>query len=185
MKRIILTSICALGLFAAKAQSTAPIRKGFSIGGSFGVGVLHFTKGAGDAETGGDISLPNLKIGWLFNDKLGVYLNAPGQMYQQNSRDRSFEGLIPAVQYWPANKWWISGGMGLAMDMPAFYDVVDFGEEEFNFGKGVLISTGYEVLQRRKWTIDLQGRLLMSSVNLDAGKREGTSLTLALGFNFY
>jgi hypothetical protein len=41
------------------------------------------------------------------------------------------------------------------------------------------------VLQRRKWTIDLQGRLLMSSVNLDAGKREGTSLTLALGFNFY
>jgi hypothetical protein len=71
------------------------------------------------------------------------------------------------------------------MDMPAFYDVVDIGKEEFNFGKGVLISTGYEVLQRRKWTIDLQGRLLMSSVNLDAGKREGTSLTLALGFNFY
>jgi hypothetical protein len=185
MKRTILTSIGMLWIFAASAQSVTPERAGFSIGGSFGVGVLHFTKGAGDAATGGDISLPNLKLGWVFNDKLGVYLNAPGQIYQQGGRDRSFEGLIPAVQYWPVSKWWVSGGMGLAMDMPAFYEVRNFEDEEFNFGKGVLLSTGYELLQRPKWTIDLQGRLLMSSVNLDQGKREGTSLTLALGFNFY
>lgn len=185
MKKLILISICLLAMYSANAQNQTPTRKGFSIGASVGVGVLHFTQGGGDANTGADLSLPNLKIGWLFNERLGVYLNAPGQIYKEKGRDRSFEGLIPTVQYWPTNAWWISGGAGLAMDLPAFYEVKNVEDEDYNFGKGVLLSSGYEVIQGKKWAMDLQARLLMSSVNLDEGRRDGTSFTIALGFNFY
>ncbi|MDF9797926.1 hypothetical protein OKW21_003189 [Catalinimonas alkaloidigena] len=185
MKKLILILICLLPMFSISAQNQQPIRKGFSIGASVGLGVLHFTQGGGDANTGADLSLPNLKLGWMINEKIGVFLNAPGQIYREKGRDRSFEGLIPAVQYWPANAWWISGGAGLGMDFPAFYDVENIEDKAFNFGKGVLLSAGYEVIQGKKWAMDVQAGLFMSSVHLDEGQRDGASFTLALGFNFY
>ena len=59
----------------ASAQDTKPVRKGFTIGGSAGIGILHFTEGMEGNETSGNISLPNMKIGWFVKDDLAVYLN--------------------------------------------------------------------------------------------------------------
>lgn len=186
MKRLAVTTVLFLITFALFAQSEAPIRKGFTIGGSAGIGALHFTKGMESSETQGDISLPNVKIGWFVKDNLAIYLNTPGQIYEQNGSDRSFEGFIPSIQYWTSDRWWISGGLGAALDTPAFYEKRSESEEKNNWGKGVLLSSGYELLQRKKWAIDIQARLYMASVKLDNGnRREGTAFSIALGFTLF
>lgn len=56
----IMVAILALTSNTSDAQNTKPVRKGFTIGGSAGTGVLHFTKGMVTNETSGDISLPNM-----------------------------------------------------------------------------------------------------------------------------
>lgn len=186
MKRFTLTAVLLLITFSIYAQSEQPTRKGFTIGGAAGIGVLHFTKGMESSETQGDISLPNMKVGWFVQDNLAIYLNTPGQIYEKDGSDRSFEGYIPSVQYWASNKWWISGGIGAALDTPAFYEKRSESNEKNNWGKGVLLSSGYELLQRKKWAIDIQARLYMASVKLDNGnRREGTAFSIALGFTLF
>ncbi|MEQ8555258.1 MAG: hypothetical protein RIC06_21670 [Cyclobacteriaceae bacterium] len=184
MKRTLLAIIFILQLATTYAQHY-PEREGFSIGGSIGGGVLHFTSGFEDNQTTGDLALPNLKLGWMVKDNLGLYLNLPGQIYKENGKDRSFEGLIPSVQYWPGNRFWLSGGFGVAMDFPAFYEVKNINDETWNWGKGALIGMGFEVLQRKKFTIDIQARMLMSSFKVNDGRKEGANFSMAVGFNYY
>ena len=59
-------------------------------------------------------------------------------------------------------------------------------EEKNNWGKGVLLSSGYELIQRKRWAMDIQARLYMASVKLDSGnRREGTAFSLAVGFTLF
>ncbi|MDW7693003.1 hypothetical protein R9C00_10265 [Flammeovirgaceae bacterium SG7u.111] len=186
MKQFVISIALLLLSLNTIAQSESPIRKGFTIGASVGAGALHFTKGIETSETQGGISLPNLKIGWFVNDKLAIYLNTPGQIYELNNKDRSFEGYIPSVQYWAADRWWVTGGVGAALDTPALYEKKSDSDEKNNWGKGVLLGTGYELRQHKKWAVDLQARLYMASVKLENGqRREGSSFTLGLGFTFF
>jgi len=190
MKKYILIFIAGL-LFTLNLQaqdqavgSDKPIRKGFTIGASAGIGVLHFTEGMDDKSTQGDISLPNLKMGWFLNERTAIYLNSVGQIYQDNGKDRSFEGIIPTVQYWASPKWWIGGGYGAALDTKVLYKNGD--SRKTNWGRGVIVSTGYEVLQRSKWALDIQSRLFMGHVDLDeGGKLEGTNFTLGVGITLF
>lgn len=184
MKKIYLTITFLFAAFALDAQTID--REGLTFGASIGAGVLHFTSGMNGNETSGNVSLPNLKVGWMFNQNLGVFLNAPGQLYSENGKDRGFEGLIPSVQYWPAEKFWVGAGFGLAMDFPAFYEVKKIKHEEWNTGKGALLSVGYEIMQGSNWTMDIQSKALMSSFKLDDGTRkEGANFTIGVGFNFF
>ena len=120
MKRSTLTAVLLLITLSIYAQTEQPIRRGFTIGSSAGIGVLHFTKGMESSETQGDISLPNMKIGWFVKDNLALYLNTPGQIYERDDSDRSFEGYIPSIQYWTSDRWWISGGMGASIGYACF-----------------------------------------------------------------
>ena len=171
----------------ASAQNEKPDRKGFTIGGSAGIGVLHFTQGMAETETetSGNISLPNMKVGWFITDDFAVYLNTTGQIYELNGRDRSFEGIIPSVQYWTSDRWWMSGGFGAALDTRAFYESKSKSADS-EWGKGVLLASGYEFKQREKWAMDVQARLFMASVSRDGLQSlEGTSFTIAFGFTFF
>ncbi|WP_020529880.1 hypothetical protein [Flexithrix dorotheae] len=189
MKQLVFSAILLFTAFNAFTQNmthTTPVRKRFTIGASVGGGVIHFTNGLESSETQGGFSLLNLKLGWFVNNDLAIYLNTPGQIYELNNKDRSFEGYIPSVQYWAADKWWVSGGFGVALDMPAIYEKRSELDEKNNWGKGVLLGTGYEIKQTKKWALDLQAHVFMASVKLDNGKsREGTSFTMGLGFTFY
>lgn len=168
----------------AQEKSTEPIRKGFTIGGSAGIGVIHFTKGLATKETSGDISLPNMKIGWFANDRTAIYLNLTGQIYEANGLDRSFEGLIPTIQYWTADRWWVSGGFGAALDTRALYESEKKSTKN-EWGKGVLLGSGYEFKQTEKWTMDIQAKLYMASISRDGlDNLEGTNFSLAFGFTF-
>ncbi|MEP2023276.1 MAG: hypothetical protein ABJH98_05785 [Reichenbachiella sp.] len=81
---------------------------------------------------------------------------------------------------------WSLRAQNLDSERQGFYNIKDWSSEDFNFGKGVLLASGYEVLQRKKWTMDVETRLFMSSVSLHEGrKREGSSFTLALGFTWF
>lgn len=183
MKKLIIFTIALLSVLRIQAQDQRPVRQGFTIGGSAGIGVLHFTKGMQDKVTQGDISLPNMKIGWFANERTALYLNTTGQIYKSEGKDRSFEGFIPSVQYWTSDKWWISGGFGPALDTRAFY-VSNKKSRKNSWGKGVLLATGYEIKQRPKWVMDIQARLYMASVDQGAelGRLEGTNFTIAVGF---
>ena len=188
-KTIIVTGILValLTIFSsqAEAQDTAPRRKGFTIGGSAGIGVLHFSKGMNSNESSGGISLPNMKIGWFMKENLAVYLNTTGQIYELNGRDRSFEGYIPSILYWASDKWWISGGFGAALDTRAFYESASKSVKT-DWGKGVLLAAGYEFKQREKWAMDVQVRLFMASISREELQNlEGTSLTIAFGFTLF
>ncbi|MFZ1805753.1 MAG: hypothetical protein WAU36_00935 [Cyclobacteriaceae bacterium] len=181
----IMVAILALASNTSNAQSIKPVRKGFTIGGSAGIGVLHFTKGITENETSGDISLPNMKIGWFVKDNLAVYLNTAGQIYESDGLDRSFEGIIPSVQYWTSDKWWVSAGFGAALDTRAFYESSSKSAKN-EWGKGVLLASGYEFKQKEKWAMDVQGRLFMASVSRNGLENlEGTNFTIAFGFTFF
>ena len=184
MKKAYLTIALLFGTLVLQAQTID--RECFTFGASIGGGVLHFTSGNIGEATSGNLSLPNLKVGWMFKQNLGVFLNAPGQIYSENGKDRGFEGLIPSVQYWPADKFWVGAGFGLAMDFPAFYEVKNVKDEDWNLGKGALLSAGYEIMHRSNWTIDIQTKALMSSFKLDDGTRkEGANFAIGVGFNFF
>ncbi len=185
MKTLTIVALILFSALTAHAQQTAqqeaPIRKGFTLGGSAGVGVLHFTDGATDNQTSGNISLPNMKIGWFLTPRTALYLNTTSQIYETNGRDRSFEGYIPTIQYYTGSKWWVSGGFGPSLDTRAFYESKSKSAAT-HWGKGVLLSTGYEFKQRAKWALDLQARLYMASINIGEGQHlEGTSFTIAVG----
>ncbi len=168
-----------------QAQTENPIRKGFTAGASVGVGVLHFTDGMSEKATRGGISLPNLKMGWFVSPRTAIYVNTVGQIYDSEGVDRSFEGIIPSIQYWATDKWWISGGYGASLDMRALYESkADSKKNEW--GKGVLISTGYEVLQREKWALDIQSRLYMARVTrIEGGNLDATNFSIGVGITLF
>jgi len=90
------------------------------------------------------------------------------------------------VQYWVKNRWWINGGVGLAMDFPALYDIDKSKDQDWNFGVAVGLSTGIELVQKKKYALDLQAKLHMASVNLENNQqREGVSFSIGIGFNWY
>ena len=185
MKKTIALFVLFLAAFQVTAQETTTERKGFIIGVSAGLGISSITGDTPGISDGIDISLPNLKVGLMINPKLAVLVTNPGISYSRDGLDRSLDGFVPSVQYWAKPKWWISGGFGLAMDNPAFYDSKKTINDDYNFGTACQFSTGYELYKKGRFVIDLQGTLFAASVNTDWGTQETVSFLTGVGFNFY
>lgn len=185
---IILFTFCTLTTFAQNDENTIE-REGFVIGFGIGGGVISISDSNQEVpfdKAEGGLSLPNLKIGWMLNNRLALLATFPGLIYEYEGDDRSFEAFIPSLQYWVKDRWWINGGVGLAMDLPAFYEVDNFKDEDWNFGCAVAISTGYELVQKKRYAFDLQSKIHMGRVFLDNDQhRDGVAFTIGLGFNWY
>ncbi len=185
---VIIFTFCSLAVLG-QADSAPMQRKGFVFGVGIGGGVVSISDSNQEIpfeEAKGGISLPNLKLGWMVNDRLAILATFPGMIYEYEGKDRSFDAFIPTVQYWVKDRWWINGGVGLAMDFPAFYEVDDFKEEAWNFGGAVAFSTGYELVQKKNFALDLQTKVHMGRVYLDNEEhRDGVAFTIGLGFNWY
>ena len=189
----VLVFVLTLYTFAAFGQLTTERptveRKGFIIGLGVGAGVISFADSELETDfddAQGGIYLPNLKLGWMLNDRLALLATFPGMTYEHEGKDRSFDAIVPALQYWVNNRWWINGGIGLTVDSPALYDFDDFDTEDWNFGTTVAFSTGYELVQKGRYTMDLQTGLQMGRANLDGGgHRDGVIFSIGLGFNWY
>lgn len=164
-------------------------RGGFIFGAAAGVGRLSLSSDLTGEATITGLSFPNFKIGTMVSTHAAVVLMLPGTVYPFNwdgrSRDRGFEGIIPSFQFWPLDRWWILGGVGLGLESPAFYDIKDASERKFYFGPGVLAGTGYEIWRKASVAFDLQGRVHYGNISAPEGKREGFSINLMVGVNWY
>lgn len=132
-------------------------------------------------------SLPNIKAGFMLNRRLALVALLPGATYRHEGKDRGFEALTLAGQYWLKNKWWVLAGAGLTFDAPAFYTVKDPNEAQFFTGFPALeFSTGYELWRKKHFALDLQYRIFLGVSYLDNhSTRGGVANMLILGFNWY
>jgi hypothetical protein len=180
-------AFCTLLSYGQKETSQIE-REGFVIGFGVGGGVISISDSGQEVpfdEAQGGGSFPNLKLGWMVNDRLAILAMYSGMGYEDEDKDRSFDALMPSVQYWLQDRWWVNAGAGLAMDFPAFYED-DIEDEDWNFGGAVAFSTGYELVQKKNFALDLQTQLQMGWTNLDNDKnRDVVLLSIGIGFTWY
>lgn len=161
-------------------------RKGFVIGIGLGAGAL--TLNTNDTiQTSFSTTLPNIKVGYMLNKRLALLALLPGANYKYKGKNRGFEALIIAGQYWLKDNWWVLGGTGLTFDAPAFYTVKDPKTAGFYTGvPAFTFATGYEVWHKGRFALDLQYRIFLGQSNLpNNGQREGVSNMFIVGFNWY
>lgn len=170
-----------------RAQDT-PNREKFIFEFSVGASVITLENSNGTqtfdkSET--SMSFPDLKFGYMVKENLAITASLPGSIYSFEGNDRHFGGIIPGVQYWFSNKWWVNGGIGLAIDSPALYDIND-ANEDWNYGKLVSAGIGYEFYQKEKFAMNVQSKLIMGRVNITNGQhRDAVSFGLSVGFNWF
>ncbi|MFD0796309.1 hypothetical protein ACFQZJ_02465 [Maribacter chungangensis] len=165
------------------------IRDGFMFEFGLGGGIISIEDNAGpqgfdDVQGGG--TFPELKLGYMLNNRLAITVSAPGMIYTFNDNDRHFGGIIPSVQYWVKDRWWIHGGAGLAIDSPALYDIKDNVNDDWNTGIAVMASTGYEVYRKNKFALNVQSKVLLGGVKLDNNiDRDAVQFSLGIGFSWF
>ncbi|NBC02917.1 MAG: hypothetical protein GVY20_04340 [Bacteroidetes bacterium] len=186
IKQVIIAIILMLSSMQALAQNspTETSREGFVIGLSAGASYLSIEGDAFGSFEDSGLSLPNLKIGWMISPKTALLLSIPGMGYEIDGVDRSFDSVVPSIQYWVRPKWWVNVGFGLGMDSVAFYED-DHGQDKLNVGPAGMISTGFEIYKRGKFTIDLQGTIHAGQMYTDGDHYEAGALLAGVGFNFY
>ncbi|WP_324719366.1 hypothetical protein [Salinimicrobium sp. HB62] len=168
-------------------QNTSP-RDGFIFEFGLGGGVISIEDSEGMQtfdEAQGAISFPELKFGYMLNDELAITASMPGMIYEFQGRDRHFGGIIPSLQYWVKERWWIHGGLGLAIDSPALYDIEDDLNDDWNFGGAVMASTGYEVYKKKNFALNIQSKLVMGRAFLEGdAHRDAVTFSVGLGFSW-
>ena len=164
-------------------------RDGFIFEFSLGSGVISIEDSEGLQtfdKSQGAISFPELKFGYMLNDKLALTLSMPGNIYEFQDNDRHFGGFIPSVQYWVKDRWWIHGGVGLAIDSPALYDIKDNVNDDWNFGCAVMASTGYEIYKKNNFALNVQSKLMMGRAFLKGdAHRDAVTFNIGLGFSWF
>ncbi|MFY0713014.1 hypothetical protein J1D01_05005 [Seonamhaeicola sp. NFXS20] len=162
-------------------------RQGFMFEFSLGAGVISLEDSAGLQsfdDSQGAFTFPDFKFGYLLNDKLALTVSMPGMIYDVADFDRHFGGFVPSVQYWVKDCWWIHGGVGLALDSPALYDIKD-GNKDWNFGCAVMASSGYEIYKKKNFALNIQSNVFMGRAFLDGdAHRDAVTFNLGLGFSW-
>lgn len=161
-------------------------RKGFVFGVGLGAGSLILNTNDTTTNTF-STTLPNMKVGFMASNRLAILALLPGANYKYKGKDRGFEAITIAAQYWVKEKWWLMGGAGLTFDAPAFYTVKDPKTAEFHTGfPSLTAETGYEIYRTGKFAIDFQYRIFYGQSNLSSnGFRKGISNMFIVGFNWY
>ena len=186
----VVVSIIFLHLnLAAQSEENTAQKEGFILGLSVGGGVISLSeKGQEDPfnEAYGGISLPNLKFGWMVSERMAIMGSFTGMSYELEGEDRSFDAFMPSVQYWFKDRWWVNGGVCLALDAPSLFEDTDSDGDNYHFGCTLAVSTGYEILRRDKFVMDLQSRVQLGRVFMENDKhRDAAVFSLGVGFNWY
>jgi len=167
---------------------TTTQRDGFIFEFVVGGGMISIEDSAGIQtfdKSQGTFVFPDLKFGYMLNEKLAITASIPGNIYEFQDNDRHFGGFIPSVQYWVKDRWWIHGGIGLAIDSPALYDIKDDVNDTWNFGCAVMASSGYEIYKKKNFALNIQSKLVLGSVSLDGDMhRDAVIFNVGLGFNW-
>jgi hypothetical protein len=188
---LISLTLCTMVVTAQNNSTNETIfkRDGFMFEFSLGGGVIGVEDSQGIQtfdKSQGALSFPELKFGYMLNDNLAITASMPGMIYQFNNNDRHFGGFIPSVQYWVKDRWWIHGGVGLAIDSPALYDIKDNVNDDWNFGCAVMASTGYEFYKKKNFALNVQSKVVMGRTFLDGDvHRDAVTFNIGLGFSWF
>lgn len=179
----------------AFAQDVArpPSRVGFVFGAAVGVSRTALSGPGVDGRPHLAPSFPDVQFGHMLSDRVAMLVLLPGSTYTYDSnnaadrvRTRGFEGIVPSVQYWVADRMWVKGGVGLALDAPAFYDIRNASERAFHFGPGFSVSTGVEAWRRARHAVDLRAQWHGGRVPLPGGAHhQGSVLSVLVGVTRY
>jgi hypothetical protein len=170
-----------------------PERKGFVFGAAAGLTVGSLSGPGVEPGVQAMPSFPNIKLGYMVGPKTAVCVFLPGVVYRfaghdslgTRARDRGFEGVVPGVQHWIGNRWWVMGGAGLGLEAPAFYDIQSEAERNFYVGVAALGGVGYEFWQKRRFAADVQVRAHAGRIPMGGGVRTGAVLGVLVGVNWY
>lgn len=192
IKQAIFAGLVLCTVFTAQAQDKEKVeRKGLVFGTALGLShsIQSFpNKNQNDTDFGLD-----LKFGYMIKPNLAILLtsNVSGYDYSGIGRDRKrdFGILAPSIQFWLNDRFWILGGIGLGLDAPVFFDIenpdTDPEETAYYSGLGLIGSAGYELYQKKKFTIDLKTRVGYRNLQITEGKTQGVSIGLLIGINFH
>lgn len=164
-------------------------RKGFFFSAAVGASSIGLKLPGQPAQQEITASLPNFKVGKMLTHRTALLVSLPGSLYTYKGagrkRDRGFEAIVPSVQYWIQDRWWVLGGAGLGMDAPAFYDIKNEEETTFYFGRAVAVGTGYELWRKGNMAVDIQSRVQYGAIKVPDGTRTGLAVSLLVGLNLY
>ena len=194
-KQIFLRMACvAFALLSSITYAQSPDsettiqRDGFIFEFSLGGGIISIEDSAGIQtfdKSQGAFTFPDLKFGYMLNENLAITVAMPGMIYEFEDYDRHFGGVIPSLQYWVKDRWWINGGIGLAIDSPALYDIEDDVNDDWNFGCALTASTGYEIYKKKNFALNLQSRLVLGRTFLDGDAyRDAVTFNVGIGFSW-
>ncbi len=169
-----LVTIMALALVATTRDATAGERKGLTIGLGMGGGQItcdscEFLSAA--VVAGG------FHFGGMVTERLAIVLDASFVSKEGDGLEVTSVVGGPAIQYWLWPRVWVKGGVGSGQ---VWTDGDGFFVTSEN-GLGLIGGIGVEVLQKQKFTIDLQ---FQSTTARIAGERI-SNIFGAVGFNFY
>lgn len=164
-------------------------RRRLVVGAAVGGGTLHLTGRGVAPGTRGAVSLPNLRIGYRLSSRTALVVALPGSLYRYRGdgagdrpRYRGFEAVVPSVQRWTGDRWWVSGGVGLALDSPAFFDVRGASEGRFHAGPAASVAAGYALRRRGRVVWDVEARAHGGrTASGTADERRGLAVNLLLG----
>jgi hypothetical protein len=186
--RIIPAFLVLLGLLPRLAVADDP-RRGLFFGAAAGVASVWTSVEGAPASWQVTPSFPNLKLGYMLTDRVGLALYLPGSLYRYEgtgrARERGFEGVMLSVQAWPVERWWLLAGAGLTLDAPVFYDVKSPDEGHYQAGPGAVVATGYELWRRGSFAFDLQARVHAGRVDVPEGTRRSVAADMLAGVNWY
>src|SRR5262245_46599006 len=139
----------AMAQSAPAAPASSPQREGFLIGLSIGSGFSSTFRPAGDLHLGG-----------VVRKDMAVLV----EFYGLDKGDDRTAGIVAAgVQYWPADRVWLRGGIG-------------YGSIDSEARLGGLGGVGFDVVRSGRFALDIQLRGL--------GLKGGSGASVNIGFNW-
>ena len=181
---MIIVLLCATTLFAQNSQFKTFEKQGFILGVGVGGGILLEKDSGFDMNDYGKMSILNLKLGWMVTPQTALCLHIPSGGHTENDETRAFEAVLVAAQHWFSDKVWGMAGLGLAMDMPPFYETEN-DDPDFYFGTALNAGAGYEILKNKNFVLDIQVRCLYGNYEVESVRRQSTAFDILVGLNWY
>ena len=186
IKLAVILTICfyTVNAHAQEESLQRPERRGFIFGVALGGGSLIVKDEGLASESYAKASVLNLKLGYMLNNKNAICLHIPSGGHKENEETRAFESILFTGQHWFGKRLWGSAGVGLAMDMPPFYDTEN-DDPKFYFGTATSLGVGYEIWQSKRFALDVQGRIVYGNYQVESIRRQCTAFDLLIGLNLY
>ncbi len=163
-----------------------PVRRGLMLGFGLGGGAMESSSGPIECIDCSDSAMgsANLHIGYMLNPRLGVMYEAWGTAQKLDAAESATLVQVlsmAAAQYWVTPRVWVKGGIGTAHLIERYKPSME--GKKIDTGLAVMGAVGVELLQGRKFAMDVQ--LRGGSGTYDGIGDRITQGSLQLGFSWY